>query len=149
MNSLSSARLAKLLLADADRTVPISIKNLTRQPVPSVRFDLIKDKILSRKFEVSLVLAGSTTSRRLNKSMRGKDRPTNVLSFPLSLSSGEIFLDLKTIKREQKKFGMSYTKLVTFLFIHGCLHLKGMEHGAKMTKAEQKFLNGATNNSWY
>lgn len=81
--------------------------------------------------------------------MRGKDKSTNVLSFPLSENSGEIFIDLATVKKELRKFDMSYTKLVVYLFIHGCLHLKGMEHGDKMTEAEQKFLNGSSNNRWY
>ncbi len=127
----------------------VSLRNLTRQPVPRVRFDLIKNKVLSPKYELSLVFIGPTTSKRLNKSLRGKDRPTNVLSFPLSKNSGEIFIDLSKVKKEVKKFGMPYKKLLTYLYIHGLLHLKGMEHGGNMTLAEQKFLNGATNNSWY
>ena len=127
----------------------LSLTQLTKTNPPRVRFDLLKDKILGKKYDLSLVFANPSLSRRLNSALRKKDHPTNVLSFPLSKTSGEIFLDLRTIKKEVEKFNMSFEKLVTYLFIHGLLHLKGMEHGAKMTEAEKKYLNGATNSSWY
>jgi len=62
-----------------------------------------------------------------------------VLSFPLDEKAGEIFLDLET-KKESEEFEMSYKKYLTFLFIHGCLHLKGYDHGAEMEKLEDKFI---------
>lgn len=129
--------------------MPISIKNTTRQSVPAIQFEKIKNKILSKNYELSLVFVGHTVSRKLNKSLRGKDKPTNVLSFPLSKTSGEIFIDLSQAKLEYKKFDMNFKKFVTYLYIHGLLHLNGMEHGAKMSQAEIKFLNGSSNNSWY
>lgn len=127
----------------------LSIKNNTKKNPPRVRFALIKDEVLGKGYELSLVFVGSAFSRKLNKNLRGKDKPTNVLSFELSKNSGEVFMDLSTLTKELKKFNMSYAKLVTYLFIHALLHLKGMEHGAKMEKLERKILNGATNRSWY
>jgi rRNA maturation RNase YbeY len=130
--------------------VTISIKNLTRKPAPRVGFEFIKDKIVGKKYELSVVLCGPATSRKLNRALRGKNRPTNVLSFPLSKNSGEIFLDLTQAKLEYKNFEMPFVKFVTYLYIHGLLHLKGMEHGARMDRAEKKFLkliNGKTNHS--
>jgi probable rRNA maturation factor len=129
--------------------VSLLIQNKTRQTSPKVKFELIKNEILGERFELSLVFCGQALSRRLNNTYRGKNSPTNVLSFPLDKNSGEIFLDLGKIKSETKKFGMNFSKLTAYLFIHGCLHLKGMEHGAKMDELEHKFLNGATNRSWY
>lgn len=117
-----------------------SIKNTTRQSVPKIQFEQIKNPVLSREYELSLVFVGPTTSRRLNKTYRGKDRATNVLSFPISKHSGEIFIDLSTARKELKKFNMNWSKFITYLFIHGLLHLKGMEHGDTMEKAERKLL---------
>ncbi len=127
----------------------LSIKNLTRGSSPRVNFSSIKEHILGEAYELSLVLTGPTVSRRLNRTTRGKDYATNILSFPLDKNSGEIFLDLTTAKKEFKKFSMSYRKFLTFLFIHGLLHLKGMQHGRKMEQAENKNLDVATNRSWY
>jgi probable rRNA maturation factor len=129
--------------------VPLSIQNKTKRPLPRVRFEKIAEHILGKSFEASLVFIGSTLSRKLNRTHRGKDKATNVLSFPLSKSSGEIFMDLSKIEKEVAKFGMPYKKLVAYLFIHACLHLKGMSHGAKMEKLESKLLNGASNHRWY
>ena len=117
--------------------------------MPRISFEFIAESILGKRYELSLVFVGHATSRRLNKSLRGKDKPTNVLSFPLTERSGEIFIDLAQAKIEHEKFDMNFKKFVTYLYIHGLLHLKGMEHGAKMTRAEDKFLKklGSSNNS--
>jgi probable rRNA maturation factor len=117
-----------------------SIKNLTRQSVPKIGFESIAEKILGKKYELSVVFVSHATSKRLNSSFRGKDKPTNILSFPLSKNSGEIFIDLKKVRAEYKNFGMNFKKFTVFIFIHGLLHLKGMEHGARMERAEKKWL---------
>ena len=90
---------------------------------------------MGKGYELSLVFCGNSLSRKLNRVYRGKDRPTNVLSFPLSKNSGEIFINLSGLGA----FG------VLELFIHGLLHLKGMAHGRKMEQAEKKLLHGASN----
>lgn len=116
------------------------ISNSTKRPVPKIPFEEIKDAVLGKKYELSLVFCAHALSRRLNKQFRGKDKPTNVLSFPLSESSGEIFIDLPQAEKEHSKFGEKYSEFILRLFIHGLLHLKGMEHGDTMEKAETKFL---------
>ncbi|MHB0978135.1 MAG: rRNA maturation RNase YbeY [Minisyncoccota bacterium] len=101
--------------------------------------DKIKEAVLGKRYELSLVFIDSKFSRRLNRIYRKKDRPTNILSFPLSKTSGEIFIDLVQAKKEFKKFDLTFSQFITFLFIHGLLHLKGMTHGSTMEKAERKF----------
>ncbi|PIP55917.1 MAG: rRNA maturation RNase YbeY [Candidatus Zambryskibacteria bacterium CG_4_9_14_3_um_filter_42_9] len=113
----------------------------------SIPFTNLKNTVLGRKFELSLVFIDDRLSRRLNSTYRGKNKPTNVLSFPLSFKSGEIFIDLITARKETKKFDMTLKKLVTFLFIHGLLHLKGMAHGDTMERAEKKLLHDTPNRS--
>lgn len=104
----------------------------------------IKDKVLGKKYELSLVFTNKTLSRKLNRIYRGKNKPTNVLSFQISKTSGEIFIDLDTARKEYKKFGMNFKEFVKFLYIHGLLHLKGMDHGRKMEEAEKKLLHGTS-----
>ncbi len=112
---------------------------MTKDTLPRVSFALIKDTILGEKYELSLVFCGNRKSKELNKKYRNKDYTPNVLSFPLDKNSGEIFINPHVAKKEAPNFQKSYKNFVGFLFIHACLHLKGMEHGSRMDKAEKKF----------
>ena len=115
--------------------------NKTKGTLPRVPFVEIKNAILGRKYNLSLVFIGDKKSKDLNKTYRNKNKPTNVLSFPLDKNNGEIFITLSVAKKEAVKFHKSFTNFVGFLFIHGCLHLKGMEHGSRMERAEELFQN--------
>jgi len=102
-------------------------------------FDQIKKAILGNKYELSLVFITPKKIRRLNKIYRNMDKPTDILSFPLSKTSGEIFICRSEAKKEMVKFARSYNNFLTFLFIHGLVHLKGYKHGQMMEKMEAKF----------
>lgn len=118
-----------------------SISNTTRARIPRIPFKLIKEEVLGKEYELSLVFIGEKRSQTLNKKFRGKDKPTNVLSFPLSKTFGEIFITPSV----SEPFGIGK------LFIHGLLHLKGMSHGRTMDKTESKlvhqYLDGTTHRS--
>jgi probable rRNA maturation factor len=123
-----------------------SLTNKTKStfgPKDSVLFANLKDRILGKNYELSLVFIGKSKSKELNNKFRQKNKPTNVLSFTLSENSGEIFITPEVAKVEYKKFEgfeKSLKKFIIFLFIHGCLHLKGMDHGSTMERAEKKWL---------
>lgn len=94
-----------------------------------------------KKFNVSVVFTGDDDIRNLNKEYRGKNKPTNVLSFPQfedlndilaandnDFELGDIVLAFETIKNEasaQKKTMKNHT---THLLVHGLLHLCGFDH---------------------
>ncbi len=101
----------------------------------------IKDDILGKKYDLSLVFVGKKLGSKINQKSRGKTYSPNVLSFPFSEDSGEIYMTPVVIKEQAPKFGYTYKKHMTFLFIHGLLHLKGYDHGAKMEALEEKYLN--------
>ncbi len=123
------------------------------------QFEKIASAILPKKYELSIVYADDKLSKYLNKKYRGKNYPANVLSFPLSKNSGEIFLNKKRISADAKKFGLSSKNCLAYMFIHGTLHLKGHQHSARMDAQEKRFLkmfkidapihlqNGKTKNS--
>ena len=118
----------------------VDISNFTRGNVPYKDLPLcaITEKVLGKKYELSLVFVGDTRSRKLNKTYRGKDKPTNILSFELSKTSGEIIINPRLVKKQAPKFERSYSNFLAFLFIHGLYHLKGMQHSSTMEKAEEK-----------
>lgn len=105
------------------------ITNLTKRKIPKISWGKIKEKVLDKKYELSLVLAGNGLMKKLNARYRRKNKIASVLSFPLSKKEGEIFINLS-----QKKHSP------IFLFIHALLHLKGLEHSAKMEEQEQELM---------
>lgn len=98
----------------------------------------IKKSILGDKYNLSLVFTTSSKMKKLNKAFRGKDTTTDILSFPISKTEGEIFISLKESAKEAKKFDREKNNFIYFLFIHGAMHLKGFVHGSKMEKEEKK-----------
>ena len=118
----------------------LSVNNKTKKKAPKGPFSDIAKHILGPDYDLSLVFIGSTLSRRLNRERRDKDHVANILSFPYSENEGEIFIDLGKTEKEAPKFGHSFNKHLIFLFIHGCLHLEGLDHGDKMESEEQRIL---------
>jgi probable rRNA maturation factor len=98
------------------------------------------EDILGSNYELSLTFIGETRARTLNQQLRGKDYTPNVLSFPLSKHMGEIYICPGVAEIEASKFAMTPSRYIIFLFIHGCLHLKGYDHGATMDSLESKYI---------
>ena len=103
------------------------------------KFSIIKEDILGKKYSLSIACVDEKTSQKLNKKYRQKNKPTNILSFPLKKDMGEIILCPDVIKREAKNFNKTFPKFMGFLVIHGMLHLKGFEHSSTMEKEEKKY----------
>ena len=88
--------------------------------------------------EVVINLSDDRTIAELNRKFRGRDKPTNVLSFPFEdafgpllsepLPLGDIILALETIEREATEQGLDRSHHIAHLVIHGMLHLYGYDH---------------------
>lgn len=115
-----------------------------RTKIPTLPLDFLVSTILGEDYEVSIVICGEKMIRDLNKKYRGKDAPTDVLSFPLDKKSGELFLCPRFIEHHLYKYdGYDLPNARTryaFLVIHALLHLKGMEHGSTMEREERAHL---------
>ena len=86
-------------------------------------------KAVRLKGGFTILLAGDRKLRALNHDFRGKDKPTNVLSFPGSGGyAGDIALAYGVTKKEAKVAGKSLTDHATHLVVHGVLHLAGHDH---------------------
>ncbi len=120
-------------------TENLSISNKTKGRLPSLPFEHIKNTVLGLGYELSLVFITAQEIKKINKNYRNLNKPTDILSFPLSKKSGEIFICPNETKREMIKFNRTYKNFLTYLFIHGLVHLKGYDHGEKMEKMEIKF----------
>lgn len=96
-----------------------------------------------RATEISVTLTGDEQVRALNAKWRGKDKPTNVLSFPMAdeldlsraniaereLLLGDIVLARGVCEREAADKGVPVEQHATHLIVHGTLHLLGYDHG--------------------
>ena len=118
---------------------------MTRFDLPRIPWPEIKNKILSDKYDLSLVFVADKEMARLNSKYRAESRPTNVLAFPLAKNLGEIFIDLPRALGEARTFKKKPKEHLLFLYIHALLHLKGLRHHTPkllkiMRKTEQKWL---------
>ena len=117
----------------------VSVTNTTRSKNPRGEWQAMKDDILGKEYELSLVFVGGVRAQKLNEAYRGKSYVPNVLSFPFDAKTGEIYIAPAVAKKEAQKFDLSVTGYIQYLYIHGLLHLKGMDHGGTMDKAEIKY----------
>ncbi|HEY2837339.1 MAG TPA: rRNA maturation RNase YbeY [Rhizomicrobium sp.] len=99
---------------------------------------------------LTVLLANDRRLKSLNRDFRGKDKPTNVLSFPAPQNKenyrGDVALALGVTRREAKGAGKTLRDHATHLVVHGVLHLAGYDHvrvrDAKvMEKLEIKILD--------
>ncbi|MCL2182917.1 MAG: rRNA maturation RNase YbeY [Chitinispirillia bacterium] len=81
----------------------------------------------------TVILCSDCTIRRLNRRYRGKDKPTDVLSFPFGDDDllGEVYISLQRAKVQARRFGLTYEEELKRLLIHGLLHLMGYDHHKK------------------
>ena len=117
------------------------LKTTIRGSMPRIPFERIARDILGKDYELSLVVCGDTLATKMNSAYRHKTYSPNVLSFPLSKAEGEIFLNIRKAEREARTFDTTTTKRLTLLFVHGCFHLKGLDHGTRMEALEKRILS--------
>src|SRR3989344_8407828 len=94
-------------------------------------------KIKDKNIEVSLNLVGEAKIKELNKKYRSKNQVTDVLSFPLEesrfkkhdiLPLGDMFICLPFAVKESKRQDIGLEKELSWLTVHGFLHLLGYDH---------------------
>ncbi|MGI9464535.1 MAG: rRNA maturation RNase YbeY [Aestuariivirgaceae bacterium] len=95
-------------------------------------------KLSSADLEFSVVLSDDETVAELNQRWRGKNRATNVLSFPAAqtaargenepIFAGDIILASGVVSRESIESGKPLATHLSHLIVHGVLHLMGYDH---------------------
>lgn len=93
---------------------------------------------------VSVLLTGDREIRRLNREFRGKDKPTDVLSFPVgdgvprARTAGDLAISVETAARESELRGHRLDVELRVLLLHGVLHLAGFDHETDQGQMERK-----------
>jgi probable rRNA maturation factor len=102
--------------------------------------------------DIDLIVCYNVTIQKYNKEYRGKDKATDVLSFPIEndivldnsmMPLGSIVISVDFVYEKAKEFNHSHHDEFTLLFIHGLLHLLGYDHevdNGEMRKREESII---------
>lgn len=129
---------------DQWRTLDFDAEELARKVVPLAFGKAARPVMLGdREAEISVKLTNDREIRKLNHDYRGKDKPTNVLSFAtldaeehapsspvcaLPYAIGDVVIAFETVKREAEEMDVPFRDHYTHLLVHGTLHLLGYDH---------------------
>ncbi len=129
-----------ILITDRQSIVRIDIPSL-RRTVRRILKQLGRERV-----EVSILLVDDREIRDLNRAYLKRDRPTNVIAFPMLEGPfrkihpqvlGDIVISIETASRDAKKEGMTLDDEILFLLTHGILHLLGYEHEGSAARARR------------
>jgi probable rRNA maturation factor len=96
--------------------------------------------------ELSILLIDDVRIQELNLRYLHRDRPTNVLAFPMRKGEyatlhphllGDLAISVETARRESNRFGLDPMAMVILLMVHGILHLIGYEHEGTKKEAHK------------
>ncbi len=107
------------------------------------RFAAAAQKAARLRGEVAILITSSAEIRKLNRDFRGKDKPTDVLSFPSDAKglAGDIAISAQVARKQAAALRHSLATELKVLILHGMLHLAGHDHEAdsgEMAKLEAK-----------
>jgi probable rRNA maturation factor len=117
------------------------------EPSPSLkRFLRAAQRDVGVIGEVNVRIMSEAEMRRLNRDFRGKDKSTDVLSFPAiqnekTMTAGDIAISAKIARANAKALGHSFEEESKILLLHGLLHLAGHDHESddgEMSSLEQQ-----------
>lgn len=141
--------------------VRIFLENMTDKKIADTIINAMKKTIVKivtaeypeHKFEVNVTLCDNDFIRTLNDEYRGKDTPTDVLSFPLydfdtpkvMTQLGDIIISLEKAKEQATELGTGMKRELCFLVAHSSLHLLGYTHDTEeeleiMVEKQEKVL---------
>lgn len=123
----------------------IDIENKTDLEIDFTKLETIL-KSLTKK-EIELIVTNNDDIATINKEYRGKDYPTDVLSFPYEEMPfsplGSIVISKDFVEEKASELGHTVQDEFTLLFIHGLLHLLGYDHevdNGEMREMEEKLI---------
>ena len=152
--SPASARAWRIYIDTRKRNPGVSSRKV-RGYAERILAELRNEKLPPSVEELSILFVGDRAMRVLNRDFRGKDKPTDVLSFSQlegengipSPTLGDLVISVDTTKRQAKEYGVSYERELLRLMVHGILHLHGYDHegvskaeAQRMRRREEKIL---------
>ena len=121
-------------------------RKITKDFVKQIAQKILKELQLDN-VELSITLTDNETIRQINRQWRKKDKPTDVLSFPIDEKPpgyrykilGDVVISLPFAKKQAEEIGISYEEEIIRLLTHGILHLLGYDHEGCPAEAKRMF----------
>lgn len=133
------------------RIDPRFVPQVDRVMLSSVIKRALADEGLEGKSEVSVVITDDEEIQRLNATYRGVNRPTDVLAFPLKQSTadfveppdgvlhlGDVVVSFPRAAEQAADYGHSLDRELSYLAVHGLLHLLGYDHEEGQEQAQMR-----------
>ncbi|GAB4277954.1 MAG: hypothetical protein Kow0029_20960 [Candidatus Rifleibacteriota bacterium] len=123
-----------------------SLLKLNLKLIKKIAEEIMRFEATPEKAELSLVFCDDDFIQKLNKDYRGKNEPTDVLSFPMEEETfdsevrmlGDVVVSTETALRQAESMKHEPILEVVFLLIHGILHLRGYEHENKTARRRMR-----------
>lgn len=123
-----------------------SLLKLDLDLIKEIAQEIMMFEASPEKAELSLVFCDDDFIQKLNKDYRGKNEPTDVLSFPMDEESfasevrmlGDVVVSTETACRQAETIKHEPFLEIVFLLIHGILHLHGYEHSNKILRRQMR-----------
>ena len=130
--------------------ITFSIRKLIKKAV----FETLKEEKFPAAAEVSVTFVDNEEIHTLNREYREKDKPTDVLSFPMwepedieegtyedghAVMLGDIILSVEKARAQAEEYGHSIRRELAFLSVHSTLHLLGYDH--EVSEEDEKYMN--------
>ncbi len=140
----------ELYINDETEKVDATVEKLVRE----LLHHALQEEGMTNETEVSVTFMDDEAIQEVNRTYRGIDAPTDVISFALEEEVegevaiiaegmptvlGDILISIPTAKRQAGEYGHTVEREIGFLALHGLLHLLGYDH---MTEAEEKEMFG-------
>jgi len=130
----------------------LNIENTTTVQFDHASLEKISNALSSR--EIDLSICDNQTIQKYNSLYRGKNKHTDVLSFPIDtelvdtkfehIPLGSIVISIDYVKKLSQELGHTVDEELSLLFIHGLLHLLGYDHetdNGEMREMEEELIN--------
>jgi probable rRNA maturation factor len=121
-----------MITIDPPSTLPISTET-SLSKASLTRFLNRARKLVEIPGEVEVLLTSDVELKRLNRTFRNKNKPTDILSFPTPPEisfhhAGDLAISIDTAARQSAEYGHTLTEELRILILHGLLHLSGLDH---------------------
>ncbi len=127
----------EVLISNRQKKVKLNLRRIRNIAERILKFENQGDNT-----ELSIVLCDDDFIQKLNNEYLGKDRPTDVISFPLDEDEieteikllGDVVISIETASHQALKYRHSISLEIIFLLVHGILHLLGYDHSKSKTE---------------
>lgn len=117
------------------------IAELSEQHIRDLFDAAARTVTIPQDFEWSVAFVDDSVIQQLNNTHRGKDKPTDVLSFPYDETHGEIVISVDRVREQAAEYGNTVHEEASWMVVHGILHVLGWDHErSEQEHAEQREL---------